>query len=147
MTATQPSKAKTIFVFSATIILGYALFIIPDVFFGVTKINGGKTGINLLFIALFQFSSIAALLYGSLKILKKDFAFIGLRFIHLKRDALLGILFGGIWTLLQFLVLIPNTGSASRADIQGMLELYDGSLVGTLSFIALGVTEATLSMC
>jgi membrane protease YdiL (CAAX protease family) len=139
MTTTRPSKAKTIFVFTATIILGYALFIIPDVFFGVTKINGGKTGINLCFIALFQFFSIAVLLYGSLKILKKDFVFIGLRFEHFKTDILWGILFGAIWTLLQFLVLIPNTGGATRPDIQGMLELYDGTLVGTLSFIALGV--------
>jgi hypothetical protein len=64
---------------------------------------------------------------------------VGLRFVHLKRDALLGILFGGIWTVLQFLVIIPNTGGSSRADIQGILELYDGTLVGTLSFIALGV--------
>lgn len=138
-TTNSPSKAKTIFIFCVTIILGYVLFIIPDVFFGVTKINGGKTGINLLFIALFQFFSITALLYSSLKILKKDFAFIGLRFEHFKGDVLLGILFGAIWTLLQFLVLIPLTGGASRPDINAMLELYDGTLVGTLSFIALGV--------
>ncbi|MCZ4409076.1 CPBP family intramembrane metalloprotease [Cryomorphaceae bacterium 1068] len=139
ITTTNPSKAKTIFIFCATIILGYALFIIPDVFFGVTKNNGGKAGINLLFIGLFQFFSITALLYGSLKILKKDFAFIGLRFEHLKGDVLLGILFGAIWTLLQFLVLIPNTGGLNRLDIQGMVELYDGTFIGTISFIALGV--------
>jgi membrane protease YdiL (CAAX protease family) len=138
-TTTSPSKAKTIFIFSVTIILGFALFIIPDVFFGVTKINGGKTGINLLFIALFQFCSIIALLYISLKLLKKDFPFIGLKFQHLKKDVLLGVLFGAIWTLLQFLVLIPLTGGAARADIKGMLALYDGTLIGTLSFIALGV--------
>jgi len=140
MTTTTPaSRAKIIFVFCMTIITGYALFIIPDVFFGVTKINGGKSGINLLFIALFQFISISALLYGSLKILKKDFVFIGLRFAHLKSDMLWGTLFGGIWTVLQFLVIIPYTGGAGRADIRGMLERYDGTLVGTLSFIALGV--------
>jgi membrane protease YdiL (CAAX protease family) len=138
-TTTSPSKAKTIFIFSVTIILGFALFIIPDVFFGVTKINGGKTGINLLFIALFQFCSIIALLYISLKLLKKDFPFIGLKFQHLKKDVLLGVLFGAIWTLLQFLVLIPLTGGAARADIKGMLALYDGTLIGILSFIALGV--------
>jgi len=48
-------KTKTLVVFIGTIFLGYVLFIIPDVFFGVTKINGGKIGINLLFIGLFQF--------------------------------------------------------------------------------------------
>jgi membrane protease YdiL (CAAX protease family) len=133
------SKTKTLIVFILTIIIGYALFIIPDIFFGITKINGGKIGINLLFIALFQFFSIAALLYASLKILKKDFHYIGLQFVDIKKDALLGVIFGAVWTILQFVILIPNTGGANRADIKGMLEMYDGSVLGTLSFIALGV--------
>lgn len=133
------SKTKTILVFIFTIIIGYALFIIPDVFFGVTKINGGKIGINLLFIALFQFFSIIALLYFSLKILKKDFSYIGLRFVNVKKDILWGLAFGVLWTILQFTLIIPNTGGINRPDINGMLEMYDGSLIGTLSFIALGV--------
>jgi membrane protease YdiL (CAAX protease family) len=133
------SKTKTLIVFILTIIIGYALFIIPDIFFGVTKINGGKIGINLLFIALFQFFSIAALLYVSLKILKKDIRYIGLQCVNIKKDVLLGIIFGAVWTIFQFVILIPNTGGANRADIKGMLEMYDGSVLGTLSFIALGV--------
>lgn len=133
------SKTKTLIVFILTIILGYALFIIPDLFFGITKINGGKKGINLLFMALFQFFSITALLYVSLKLLKKDFKYIGLRFVNLKKDTLLGIGFGALWTLLQFTLLIPNTGGADRLDIKGMLDMYDGSITGLLTFIALGV--------
>ena len=133
------SKAKTLTVFILSIIFGYALFIIPDVFFGVTKINGGKKGINLLFMALFQLFSITALLYGSLKLLKKDFKYIGFQFVNLKKDLLLGIGFGALWTVLQFTLLIPNTGGANREDIKGMLEMYDGSILGLLSFIALGV--------
>ena len=74
----NPSKTKTLIVFILTILIGYALFIIPDVFFGVTKINGGKIGINLFFIALFQFFAITLLLHISLKILKKDWKYIGL---------------------------------------------------------------------
>ncbi|ADR23408.1 hypothetical protein MATR_27420 [Marivirga tractuosa] len=133
------SKTKTILVYIATILLGYILFIIPDVFFGVTKINGGKTGINLLYIALFQFVSVTALLYFSLKILKKNFTDIGLKFVNLKKDIFLGLGFGSLWTILQFVFLIPNTGGASRADISHMLTMYDGSIIGLLSFIALGV--------
>ncbi len=133
------SKTKTILVFIFTIIIGYALFIIPDIFFGVTKINGGKIGINLLFIALFQFFCVTTLLYVSLKILKKDFRYIGLRFVNIKKDILLGIIFGALWTILQFVLIIPNTGGMNRPDIQGMLSMYDGSLIGTLSFIALGI--------
>lgn len=133
------SKTKTILVFIFTIILGFALFIIPDVFFGVTKINGGKIGINLLLIALFQFFSITALLFVSLKILRKDFGYIGLKSENLKNDILLGLIFGSLWTILQFLFIIPNTGGINRQDISGMVGMYDGSLIGTLSYIALGV--------
>lgn len=134
-----PGKSKTIIVFILTIFLGYILFIIPDVFFGVTKINGGKIGINLLFIALFQFFSITILLYTSLKILGKNFSYIGLRFVNIKRDILVGLVFGTLWTILQFVLIIPNTGGINRLDIMGILNMYDGSLIGTLSFIALGV--------
>lgn len=142
MTETNPkpvSKAKTLVVFIVTIILGYLLFIIPDVFFGVTKINGGKIGINLLFIGLFQFITITTLLYFSLKILGKKFSDIGFRFENLVPDILLGFLFGGFWTILQFIFIIPNTGGINRPDIYGLSEMYDGTLMGTLSFAALGV--------
>lgn len=108
-------------VFVITIILGYALFIIPDIFFGVTKINGGKIGINLLFISLFQFFSITVLLYASLKILEKDFNYIGLRFENVKKEILLGLSFGSLWTILQFLLIIPNTGGINRSDTNGMV--------------------------
>ncbi len=133
------NKIKTILVFCSTILLGYLLFIIPDVFFGVTKINGGKKGVNLLFIALFQFISITALLYISLKILKKDFTYIGMKLVKIRKDVLLGLGFGALWTILQFALFIPLTGGSDREDIQGMLKMYDGSIVGLLSFIALGV--------
>lgn len=133
------SNQKTIIVFIVTILLGYVFFIIPDIFFGVTKLNGGKIGINLLFIALFQFFSITALLYVSLKTLKKNFSYIGLQFMKVKQDILLGLIFGASWTILQFFFIIPNTGGGNRADINGMLQMYDGSLIGTISFIALGV--------
>ncbi|WP_179344863.1 CPBP family intramembrane glutamic endopeptidase [Winogradskyella ursingii] len=133
------SKAKTLIVFVLTIFIGYLLFILPDVYFGVTKINGGKTGINLHYMAVFQFVTITFLLYISLKLLKKDFRYIGLKFKNLKHDILFGLLFGGIWTGLQFLIIIPNTGGAQRADIIGMLSMYDGSLLGTISFLSLGI--------
>ena len=133
------SKTKIILVFIFTIIFGYVLFIIPDIFFGITKFNGGRIGISLLFIALFRFFSIAALLYVSLKILKKDFSYIGLQFENLKKDIVLGLIFGALWTALQFLLIIPNTGGIKRPDINGMLGMYDGSVIGLLSFIALGV--------
>ncbi|UGU15883.1 CPBP family intramembrane metalloprotease [Sinomicrobium kalidii] len=138
-TTQNTSKTKTLTVFIVTIILGYILFIIPDIFFGITKINGGKIGINLLYMALFQLLSVTALLYLSLKILKKDFKYIGLRFENLGKDILSGAGFGVLWTILQFVFIIPNTGGINRPDIYDMSAMYDGSLLGTLSFVALGV--------
>ena len=67
------SRKKVIMVFLITILMGYMLFIIPDVFFGVTKINGGKIGINLFYISIFQLITVCGLLYFSLKSVKMNF--------------------------------------------------------------------------
>lgn len=133
------SRKKLWLVFWITILIGYILFIIPDVFFGVTKINGGKIGVNLFYISIFQLISICTLLHFSLKSLHLSFHSIGLTVKGWKRDVLLGLGTGLVWTLLQFLWFIPTTGGADREDIQGMLSMYDGSTTGLLSFIALGV--------
>lgn len=134
-----PSKAKTITVFIITLILGFVLFALPNIFFGVSKINGGLIGINLLWIALFQLISVTALLAFSLKKLGLGLADIGLRFAHWKADALLGMAVGISWAILQFAWLIPATGGSGKEDISQMLSMYDGSLPGLLAFLALGV--------
>ena len=139
MSQQKPNRTKTLIVFILTILVGYVFFIVPDVFFGVTKINGGKIGVNLFFMALFQFITITILLHISLKILKKDWKYIGLKFENFGKDIIVGLLFGALWTFLQFALIIPNTGGSDRADLGGMLNMYDGSIIGTLSFISLGV--------
>jgi membrane protease YdiL (CAAX protease family) len=135
----KPSRRKTLLVFISTIIVGFILFVFPNLFFGITKVNGGLIGINLLIVALFQFVSVTFLVYYSLRSLNKDFRDIGWNFEYWKKDSLLGLMVGLIWTLLQFTLIIPNTGGAERADIQGMLSMMDGTTIGLLSFIALGV--------
>lgn len=134
-----PSRRKTLLIFIGTILLGFILFALPNLFFGITKVNGGLIGINLLIIALFQFVSVTLLVYYSLRSLNKDFHDIGWNFEHWKKDSILGLIVGLTWTLLQFTTLIPNTGGAERVDIQGMLSMMDGTTVGLISFIVLGV--------
>ena len=134
-----PSKAKTFSIFIVTIVIGYILFILPNLFFGITKINGGLSGVNLLITALFQFVTICSLIYFSLKLLKKDFQYIGLTKNHWQRDGLLGIITGLTWAALQFGWLIPSTGGVARADIAQMIEMMDGSLSNLLFYIGLGV--------
>ena len=134
-----PSKTKTIIVFLATIIIGFILFVLPNIFFGVTKTNDGLKGINLLYMALFQLLSVLALIYYSLKVLKKDFNYIGLTNKKWKTDALLGLFVGLCWTGCQFLWIIPSTGGAKREDISQAISMMDGTTIGLLSLIALGV--------
>lgn len=40
---------------------------------------------------------------------------------------------------MQFGVIIPNTGGAERTDISQMVSMFDGSVIGIFSFVALGV--------
>ena len=135
----SPSRRKTLLVFWLTILAGYALFVAPNVFLGVSKINGGLQGVNLLWMALFQCASVVGLIYLSLRTLGRSFRDIGWSFQGWKQDVLLGILGGGGWLALQFLVIIPNTGGAERADIVQMVSTMDGTVLGLLSYGALGV--------
>ncbi len=133
------SQTKTISIFIQTIILGFILFALPNLFFGITKFNGGLTGVNLLYSALFQFVSVTFLIHFSLGKIGQNLEFIGLKFTHIKKDILFGSAFGLGWTFLQFVLIIPNTGGAEREDISQMVGMFDGTLIGTISFIALGV--------
>ncbi|MGD1894379.1 MAG: CPBP family intramembrane glutamic endopeptidase [Cyclobacteriaceae bacterium] len=133
------SRTKTLVIFVFTIILGVILFVAPNLFFGITKFNGGLTGINLLIMGLFQCITVCSLIHFSLRLLKKDFRYIGFSLSHWKRDGLLGLVGGLTWVTLQFVLIIPNTGGADREDISQMVEMMDGSLIGMLSYIALGV--------
>lgn len=139
MSNSSLSRPKQISLFIFTIIFGFALFVIPDVFFGVTKINGGKIGVNLLFIALFQVSTVSAFIYWSLQKTGKSFKDIGWDFSKWKKDSILGLVVGLSWTVLQFAWLIPSTGGAERADVSHMVSMMDGTVIGLISYIALGV--------
>lgn len=133
------SKKKTLGIFIFTIITGFILFALPNVFFGVTRVNGGLSGVNLLLIAIFQFTTVCTLIYFSLRSLNRDFQYIGWSWKNWQTDSLLGLLAGLTWTSLQFGLIIPNTGGAERSDIAQMVSMFDGTLLGTFSFIVLGV--------
>lgn len=97
-----------------------------------------------MFIALFQLITVSSLIYFSLRLLNKDFRYIGWSWKNWQTDSLLGLLVGLAWAALQFGVIIPNTGGAQRADIAQMVSMFDGTLLGIISFIALGVIGVVL---
>lgn len=133
------SGDKRLLLFVLTIISGFVLFIFPNLLLGISKWNGGLSGINLLFMALFQCFSVCTLIYFSLKHIGKDFSFIGLSYKYWKADTVLGLLTGLSWTALQIYLIIPATGGLARNDIAQMLETMDGTTIGLISYIALGV--------
>lgn len=145
MTKQKLRTPKTLIIFGSTILIGFILFILPNLFFGITKVGGGLTGINLLYIALFQFGSVVLLIYFSLKLLGKSFRFIGWSWGHWKKDGILGLVSGLGWTFLQFAWIIPATGGASRADVSQIIDMMDGTAVGLTSYIALGVIGGGLT--
>jgi len=135
----QQGKTKTILIFVLTIIVGFILFVLPNLFFGITKINGGLSGINLAIIGVTQFALVSSLIFFSLKKLKMNFGYIGLTVGHWKRDSLIGLGVTFIRVLIDFGLVIPNTGGSERADIQEAINGLDGTVIGLISFIVLGV--------
>lgn len=131
------SRKRKIAYFILTFIGGYLLFIIPNLFFGITKWNGGLNGINLFYVAIFQLITVTLLVKFSLKKVGHKLDFIGIKF-HLK-DVWIGALTGLAWTTLQFALIIPNTGGVERVDIAQMIEMQKGGIIALLSYISLGV--------
>lgn len=140
MSQTPVSKTRTRLVFVATVLAGFLLFVVPNLFFGITGFNGGLTGINLAIVAFFQFGTVCALLYGSLAYLGRDFRYIGLTAENSGRDAAMGLAVGLSWTALQIGWIVPATGGAERADVAQMIATMEGGAVlGLVSYAALGV--------
>ncbi|MBO6525229.1 MAG: CPBP family intramembrane metalloprotease [Balneolaceae bacterium] len=138
MSHKKASKARKTLLFVGTILLGFILFILPNLFFGITKINGGLSGINLFYIALFQVVSVSALISFSLKKRGWNWHHIGWRKPSINH-IVLGIIAGSTWLVIQFYWLIPNTGGASRPDVIQMVSLMDNSIITMLSYLSLGI--------
>jgi hypothetical protein len=139
MTERSPGKSKTLWVFVGTIILGFMLFILPNLFFGIFKVNGGLQGVNLAIIGIVQMVTVSTLVYFSLKYLNKDMAHIGLKFDHWKKDSLIGLGVTLIRLVVDFGFIIPTTGGATRPDIQEVISALDGTVLGLISVGILGV--------
>ncbi|WP_245947108.1 CPBP family intramembrane glutamic endopeptidase [Algoriphagus yeomjeoni] len=123
----------------ATIIFGFLFFAVPNLFFGIFKINDGLIGTNLAIIGISQFVMVTSLIYFSLKYLKKDMTYIGLNFNHWKRDLSNGLGVTLVRVVVDFGFIIPNTGGANRADVLEVINSLDGTTTGLISLLILGV--------
>jgi len=133
------SKSRTVLIFVTTVIVGFILFALPNLFFGIFKSYGGLSGTNLIIIAIFQLLSIFTLIFFSLKSLNKDIAYIGISLKHWKRDIFIGLSITLIRLVIDFGFIIPGTGGANRPDILEVINSLDGTSLGLASLIFLGI--------
>lgn len=139
MTDLHQHRTKNIIIYIATLIFGFAAFAAPNIFFGVTKLNGGLQGINLAIIGVLQLVLIFIVLQIALRLHGKEFKWLGWHFDHWPKFAAIGICVGLAWTIVQHFWLIPATGGVERADMQGILDMLQGGIWGLLGFLVLGI--------
>lgn len=133
------NRPRNILIFIGTLIIGFAAFVVPNLFFGITKLNGGLTGINLAIIGVVQLVLTLIVLAIALRAHSKDSKWIGWRFTHWPQYAGIGFIAGLAWTIVQHFWLIPATGGAERADVQSVMNMLDGGLGSLLSFLVLAI--------
>ncbi|GFZ99949.1 hypothetical protein GCM10010923_05500 [Blastomonas marina] len=135
----QSGRGRTLAIYFATIVLGYALFIAPNLYFGIFKPNSGLTGENMAWIGLFQLVTVTALVWGALRLLGTGFREIGWDWSHWKRDALLGAALGGAWALVEMLLVYPSQGGAEHPHIAEIIAQIGGRPEAMLGYLVLGV--------
>lgn len=133
-----PSRARKIWVFVFVLVVGFAMFAAPAIFFQMGN-AGGYAGANLALLGVIQLVLVGAVVLTGVRMLGMRAADIGLTFGHWRRDALLGLAVAAAWAALQFVWLFPATGGASRADIAVILGQIDGSWSNVLWYLPLGI--------
>jgi hypothetical protein len=67
---------------------------------------------------------------------------IGLTSVEWRSDALIGFVIAAVFAVLQFLIVIPNTGGAARSDIVANSAQIGDSIWGVFGFVVLAWTGA-----
>ena len=133
------SRTRLVTTYVATLCLGYALFIAPNLFFGIFKVGGGLTGLNLAWVGLFQFASVTFLVWAALRSLGGSFRSIGWNFGSWPRDVAIGGTIGLTWALIEMLVVIPAHGGAAEPNVARIIENIDGQIAGLVGYLVLGI--------
>lgn len=138
MRETSVSTARRVWVFLLVLVVGFAMFAAPAIFFQMGG-AGGYAGSNLALLGIVQLVLVGAVVHAGLRLLRMRPAAIGMTTVGWRRDALLGIGVALAWAALQFGMLFPATGGATRGDIASILEMVDGSWANVLWYLPLGI--------
>ena len=133
------SRSRILVVYFLTLILGYAIFIAPNLLFGIFKIGGGLAGLNLAWIGLFQLVGIVLLLYAALRLLGATFAKIGWDGAFPGKELMIGAVAGGAFALVEMFVVIPAIGGAAEPNVARIIEGMGESWHGLLGYLVLGI--------
>ncbi|MXP10537.1 CPBP family intramembrane glutamic endopeptidase [Pseudoblastomonas halimionae] len=133
------SKRRILLTYIAVLIGGYALFIAPNLFFGIFKVGGGLTGLNLAWVGLFQLASVTALVWWAVRSLGGSFRSIGWDFSEWPRQFAIGGAIGLAWALFEMLVLIPSHGGAEEPNVARIIENIDSQVIGLVGYLVWGV--------
>ncbi|UOQ46682.1 CPBP family intramembrane metalloprotease [Gracilibacillus caseinilyticus] len=129
---------KSLVTWLLVIVIGFLFFVISQVPFQMGLVGGYK-GFNLAIIGFVQVGLVIPLLYFGLRKLKLNFRNIGFTATNWRKDVWLGTCVAIAWILIQFLWIFPNTGGASRPDIDNILTMIDHQWINVLWYVPLGV--------
>ncbi|WP_271853375.1 CPBP family intramembrane glutamic endopeptidase [Planococcus maritimus] len=129
---------KRLAIWFSVIVTGFLLFAATQIPFQM-GLFGGYSGVGLTLIGVLQAVLILPLLYVGLRLLGMDFRGIGWTAAHWQKDVLLGAAAALVWTLLQFLWIIPQTGGAERQDVAEIIAMLGGEWANVWWYLPLGI--------
>ena len=111
--------------------------VIPQVFLDL-ELEGPTYALVGLIRAVLGLAAVAA----ALRVVRLRLRDVGLVSAHWRSDALIGAAIAVVFALLQFLVIIPNTGGAARSDVAANAAQLGESIWGVAGFVVLAWTGA-----
>lgn len=130
---------------AAALILGTVLWlaavitseIIPQVFLGL-ELQGATYALVGVIRAILGLAAVMI----ALRLIQLRIRDVGLVSAHWRSDALIGAAIALVFTLVQFVIIIPNTGGAARSDIVANAAQIGDSAWGVFGLIVLAWTGA-----
>lgn len=128
---------------AAALVFGTVLFLlsflasnfIPSALFNLTMV-----GPTYAFVGVLQLLLAPVGIALALRIVRLRIRDVGLTTTQLRKDSFIGLTVAFVFALLQFLVVIPNTGGAERSDIVANAAQIGDSIWGVFGFVVLAWT-------
>lgn len=128
---------------AGALLLGAILWLAATVasqFIPQAILNLPLVGLTYALVGVMQLLLAPVAIGPSLRLVRLRLRDIGLTPVEWRSDALIGFVIAAVFALLQFLIIIPNTGGAARSDIVANSTQVGDSIWGVLGFVVLAWT-------